>query len=259
MTEQDEIDDKLPKGLLYCFVAIVFALSLAGFLHGVDVDNKTIQAHEPSVEAVETVTDVPKARSYRQMRVSPPNQGSGWEKSVRLANSSPIQVDGKFDGKALEAALARRQKLRAYDGAPPTIPHNVRQNSAAECMACHGEGLKLGQLQATIIPHDNFTNCTQCHVSQDAPMPGVGEIVEDPRDVPNSFEGTRSQPRGPRAWAIAPPQIPHKTFMREQCLSCHGPTGSAAMRSSHTSRQSCTQCHTSSAALDQRPDIGSRP
>ncbi|MBK6532709.1 MAG: hypothetical protein IPF99_24875 [Deltaproteobacteria bacterium] len=40
--------------------------------------------------------------------------------------------------------------------------------------------------------------------------------------------------------------------MRGRCESCHGVL-SQGIRSTHPWRESCTQCHAPSAALDQRP------
>jgi nitrate reductase (cytochrome), electron transfer subunit len=248
--------DAVPKGLVYCFVAIVLAVSLVGFLRGVDVTKDEMRTHIETTTTPHPEVDqnIPEARSYLEMRNRPPGEGSGWDESLRLATSKPPR-EGKLDAKALEQALARRRKARAYDGAPPTIPHQIRQNSASECMACHGQGLQLGKARAQGIPHDNFTSCTQCHVTQEDPMPPGAKIAADPRATGNSFEGAKPTVHGPRAWSIAPPQIPHTTFMRENCMACHGDAGPSPMRTSHTSRKSCTQCHASSAEMDLRPDM----
>jgi cytochrome c-type protein NapB len=86
-------------------------------------------------------------------------------------------------------------------------------------------------------------------------MPGGQDLPPDPRAVDNSFAGFPSPDQGPRAWDIAPPQIPHRTFMRERCESCHGVNGRDAIRSSHPYRQSCEQCHAASAEKDLRPGL----
>ena len=42
----------------------------------------------------------------------------------------------------------------------------------------------------------------------------------------------------------APPTIPHKTFMRENCVACHaGPAAREEIRTSHPERRRCRQCH----------------
>lgn len=259
MDEPNLTEDGPSQGLLSCLLVVVIAVSLVGFLTGTStspppVSPVTAQPPERGEEP-----KVAPARSYREMRMSPPGTvGSGWPKPA--ATPSPAL---KLTQETLDEALRRRQSRRAYDGAPPTIPHHVKQSAAAECMACHGEGLRLGKLQASIIPHDNFTNCTQCHVPD---MEGLGDfpgsqqppgsknaLPPDPRAKGNTFTGTFPPRKGERAWDIAPPVIPHGTFMRQSCLSCHGPTGSDPMRSTHPERQNCTQCHAPSAALDLRP------
>jgi cytochrome c-type protein NapB len=259
MTEEKPVVDTTSRAWLYCFVAVVFAVSLIGFLRGTDIKDDELKRPVPQhTETVENGT-IPQARSYTEMRNRPPGKGSGWERSKELVTPKEKPAKLPFDAAALDAALKKRATARAYDGAPPTIPHHFRQNSAAECMACHGEGLRIGSLQAQTLPHDDFVNCTQCHVAADASMPGSENVPPDPRAVANSFQGVESPKRGARAWLIAPPQTPHSTFMRENCMSCHGPGGSSAMRSTHTDRQSCTQCHASSAELDLRPGLEYHP
>jgi cytochrome c-type protein NapB len=77
--------------------------------------------------------------------------------------------------------------------------------------------------------------CAQCHVTQsDAPL-----------FVSSRFVGLRQEPvPGPRHHELAPPVIPHRVFLREDCLACHG--GEAAreeLRTSHPERVRCRQCH----------------
>lgn len=242
----DSQDDWTSRGLLYCFVVIVSAVSLAGFLTGTQTRPETVRRVSSPAPQGGQENEVPLARSYREMRESARGPGSGWNEAMKVASEQPARVDRS----TLEEALLRRQARRAYDGAPPTIPHLVQQNSAADCMACHEHALRLAEKQAPMLPHAAFTQCNQCHVPEVQDMPSIGK---DPRQVPNSFQGQQAPRQGPRAWSIAPPQIPHTTFMRENCLACHGASGSAPMRSSHLDRQNCTQCHASSAHLDRRP------
>lgn len=262
MSDSNHHDEPHSQGLLSFFVVIVFAISLVGFLTGTEIKTappvRPVSSPAPAPER----GTVPEAMSYRELRRTPRGDGSAWETSLQVASQSK---PAKLTQETLDAALRRRQQRRAYDGAPPTIPHLVRQNSVAECLACHGEGLRLGYQQAGLIPHDNLTSCTQCHVAEseqlsaDDPPDGEGSLPADPRKVPNAFAGTFPKAQGDRAWPIAPPQIPHGTFMRENCMACHGDQGSSPMRSTHTERQSCTQCHAPSAAQDLRPDQTTPP
>lgn len=144
-------------------------------------------------------------------------------------------------------ALLARASRRAYDGAPPTIPHEVKQRDFPDCLACHAEGLALAGKRAPRMSHARYENCTQCHVPSVAPQPlSPGEPGE------NAFVGLPSPTSGTRAWAGAPPTIPHPTLMRSECSSCHGVGGPSGIRSTHPARQSCTQCHVSDAVLEQR-------
>ena len=49
---------------------------------------------------------------------------------------------------------------------------------------------------------------------------------------------------GDRASGGAPPRIPHRILMRENCGSCHdGPAAREEIRTSHPERTRCRQCH----------------
>ena len=144
------------------------------------------------------------------------------------------------------AALADRAKNRAYDGAPPTVPHPVDSQSVAACLACHGEGVRVGDRVASKLSHPVMTNCTQCHVEQ-APVP-----------VESGFAGVYRAGPGERASPGAPPTIPHHTWLRENCTSCHGLVTRPGTRTTHPWLTNCTQCHAPSAALDQVGFAGDR-
>lgn len=51
---------------------------------------------------------------------------------------------------------------RAYEGAPPLIPHDIEGLEGA-CLTCHFEGAA----GAPIVPHPDRLRCQQCHVTQD--------------------------------------------------------------------------------------------
>ncbi len=144
-------------------------------------------------------------------------------------------------------ALARRDQNRAFNGAPPTVPHPIDQMSARACAACHTDGVKTKSLRIPKMSHQFLTNCTQCH---------VGTIVSADSDgsglaAGNSFVGLPAPQGGPRAFALAPPQIPHSTWMRSDCTSCHGVMGANGLRTTHPWRQNCQQCHAPSSTLEQ--------
>lgn len=137
------------------------------------------------------------------------------------------------------SALDRAER-RSFDGAPPVIPHD---RIGADCVACHNErGLEVAELGfAPPSPHELTTGmsaislCTQCHVT----------VASTTEFAGNSFEGLRQDlRRGRRLNRLAPPTIPHKTFMRENCVACHsGPAAREPIRTDHPERANCRQCH----------------
>lgn len=149
-------------------------------------------------------------------------------------------------------ALAARAARRAYDGAPPRIPHAVPQLGALPCVQCHAEGLRVGAHVAGAMSHGSFQSCLGCHVVENAPMPGAADALASGPPIDNTFVGLESPTHGPRALPGSPPVIPHPTRMRERCASCHGVLATG-LRSTHPWRQSCTQCHALSSDFDQQP------
>lgn len=160
------------------------------------------------------------------------------ESSVAPVPSSPVASQAKL------AALAERAEFRAFFGAPPVIPHEIAEfDSEAVCLTCHGADADEA---APKIPHAHLASCTQCHVVAEL------ELFTELDLPPNSFAGLAEPVSGRRACRGAPPVIPHSIHMRERCLGCHGSGGRAGMQSSHPERQSCLQCHATTAALNQR-------
>lgn len=243
-----------PSGNLHISLAVVAGVALIGFLLGVSdppIDNPL----HPAPTVLVAAGDTSIAPTYRGLRQGPWQDGQGWVHDTQGMRGPSVldPVDLSWTDKG--ADLADRTANRAFDGAPPTIPHAIRQDSAAECLACHAQGLRLRGAVASPVPHDSFTSCTQCHVVSLAPMPGE-RLPPDATFVANGFQGMATPFQGERWVAgLSPPVIPHRTTLREQCMSCHGPNGRDALRSSHPDRQSCTQCHALSAEMDQRPDL----
>lgn len=148
--------------------------------------------------------------------------------------------------KKLES-LAIRSTRRAFNGAPPVVPHPVEHTNDAACYACHNQGVQIGDRVANRMSHGFLSNCVQCHA---APLPQALAAYDAPVD--NEFVGLKTPLGGDRAFPDAPPVIPHSTWMRERCLSCHGGiAGWPGLEVTHRWRTNCTQCHAVSATLEQ--------
>lgn len=243
------------SGPLTIFLTVVFGVSLVGFLRGTRHEDYSFEtplrdlpeAHHGGVRP---------ARPYWEMRDAP--RGDGPVLAADLAamiEAMPSRTEAvELGGTDKRVALADRADNRAFFGAPPTIPHPVRQQTQAECVACHETGLRIADKAAPPYPHDGFVSCTQCHAMGEPALPWDPQAqLADPRAVDNSFVGAQAPLEGERWTGIAPPKLPHPTFMHERCVSCHGPNGRDAMKSTHPDRQSCLQCHVTDAELEQRP------
>lgn len=229
--------------------ALVLGVAVLGFFVGTsnsdDLRNPLVNHEVAEEEATAAAVAMP---SYGAIREQGRGRDSNWadERAALVRGSEDHVVPTK------KAALADRASNRAYDGAPPTIPHAVRQNSAAECLACHEDALAVRGRTASAMSHAELASCTQCHVVSEQPMPGAA-LPPDATFAANSFVGMVSPSKGERAWPIAPPTTPHHTSMRENCMSCHGPEGRDPLVTPHPERQSCQQCHPPSAGMDQAP------
>lgn len=125
----------------------------------------------------------------------------------------------------------RRAELSMYEGAPPVMPHAVRNR---DCLDCHATGMITEGKQAPITPHPQFANCQQCHV----PQQSVALFRE------NEFKRTITVAALPKANPSGPPLIPHRVFMRENCLVCHNdPARKEVVQTTHPERANCRQCH----------------
>ncbi|MBI4606164.1 MAG: hypothetical protein HY721_29715 [Planctomycetes bacterium] len=141
-----------------------------------------------------------------------------------------------------------RAARRAFDGAPPVIPHAP---FGMACSSCHGaSGVQVeGVGYAPPSPHEATAGlgasarCLQCHVFRETAAVFVA----------SAFEGLRQDlRRGRRLNPLAPPVIPHQTLLRENCAACHtGPAAREEIRCTHPERVRCTQCHVAVQASEE--------
>lgn len=227
---------------------------------------------EASVARTPTVPDhpaapadpagLPEAPRYGDIPDSAWLANRDWSFSLESLPRTPADRSPQhaLDPDQLAAALTARASRRAFDGAPPTIPHQIDQLSTASCMVCHDADRtpRIGDLRPATISHPYFSNCTQCHV----PADGLRRFTEDEQarlSVASLFQGRPAPGQGSRAYPGAPPTLPHPVWMRQNCMSCHGPDREHAIRTSHPSRQNCLQCHAPDAALDNRERLSNSP
>lgn len=237
------------RGLSVAMMAIA-GLAFVGFFVGTrgEYEGQGYSYSSPEIQNA----GVPTILSYKDRMRSPQQQNPQFASSFADLASAPAEDGDATDPVLREEARLKRIAGRAYEGAPPTIPHPIDQDGVVACMVCHGAGAAIGVKRAPKISHDAYANCTQCHVERLALRPFV---EKNPEAIPldSSFVGFHRLGNGDRVWDDAPPQIPHTTLMRENCASCHGLFGPIGLRTSHPDRQNCSQCHGVSADFDQRP------
>ena len=243
------------RELIYVALAVVLGVSVVGYFFGLTKEAPARPQQQWPRETTVTSHDVPAAVTYGEMNARRRGPNANWQNHLdKIKGNAPglLEPVRQTEGQKA-AALALRASRRAYDGAPPVVPHPITQDSASSCIACHQDGLRVGQRTAPKISHQAYANCTQCHVESENKAFPAGPPLTDNGFADNAFAGVASPAKGERAWQGAPPTIPHPTLMRSDCMSCHGVNGLAGIRSTHPWRQSCTQCHAPSATFDQQP------
>lgn len=180
------------------------------------------QVTQTPVTSPESEDGVPLGQQEGQFNVllgetAPPPDG--------LSNSDKRDIDTYYE-------------RRAYPGAPPYIPHEVKPDMQREgsCLACHRHGGYSPEFNAfaPATPHPQLSSCQQCHVT---------------RETSDLFRGTTFEAAGKpeleqRALPGSPNPVPHGLQMRENCAACHaGPTAPAEIRTDHPERPGCLQCH----------------
>lgn len=247
-----ELDPQPARFRQFAPLVAVIGISLAvvGYVTGI---GESPPAPRPARKGPVESGPVPHAVNYAELPTANlrPN-ARGTQSLEQLRQDRPGIFDPVVRTEEMrQAALADRASNRAFDGAPPTIPHPVEAQSAASCLACHGEGTKIGDRVASRISHAHLSNCTQCHVEQ-----SPHGLPFRPEPPASNFTGVFRSGPGTRANPGAPPAIPHHTWMRENCNSCHGLVGRPGTRTTHPWLTNCTQCHAPSAALDQVQFLG---
>jgi cytochrome c-type protein NapB len=187
------------------------------------------------------------ATSYAEMAAVAKSPNQDWATRMAMLKQEPYDpfAEIQINEEQKLTSLANRAQRRAYNGAPPTVPHPIDQMTSRGCLTCHGEGIRSPSLHAAKMPHPYYANCTQCHVEQ------VPQFTAAPMFRENSFAGLSAPQSGARAYPEAPPVVPHTTWLRDDCLSCHGRTARPGMETTHPWRSNCLQCHGTSSQLEQ--------
>jgi len=159
-------------------------------------------------------------------------------KAMYASLKSEFYLPHFVDKSVPQRTLKSFNSLRAYNGAPPVIPHPIIKSKSLtgdSCLGCHQNGGFTPKFNAyaPIVPHPEKLNCRQCH---------------NPRNKNSLFKKTKwGGNSGKRGFAHLPGSpliIPHSLQMRESCLSCHsGPAAVKEIRTTHPERVNCMQCH----------------
>ena len=147
----------------------------------------------------------------------------------------------------------QRAQIRAYEGAPPVIPHSILKSAKLNCLACHLKGAVyepdseiLGKKNAVakITPHPTWENCLQCHVVQEnAPLFHKNNFKT--YHLAYTMKTTAMEGENP------PPGMPHQMQNRENCRVCHlSKTANNVIVPKHKITGECEVCHQLPESMD---------
>ena len=185
-----------PAALRDVAVAVAIGAAVAGFLFRTQVSPNAAQ-----------VSELPENAGARPVRAAPVPKYADMPQRWRRAPEIEVELPGVAQTPAAATVTGapataadrvhtfEKRSGRAFDGAPPVVPHRIDQRDPAACLACHQAGRVIGvgarRRVATQVNHVELTNCFQCHVpearrarSHDVPSPGrrlFGQDVEAPR------------------------------------------------------------------------------
>jgi len=153
----------------------------------------------------------------------------------------------------------KRESLRAYEGAPPVIPHSINRTTSDYCLVCHEKGvifeaeavvMNQKNAQAKITPHPQWVNCIQCH----------GLRIDDSKFRKNKFMPYRitSTPfTKTKDNEGTPPAMPHMLQNHDNCIVCHlSKTAYATIIPEHGETEGCPLCHQQNEKLITFPEEG---
>lgn len=247
-------------GVLFLIVCMVSVSGLFMGMRQTEASTELLVADE--IEGNLISGDIPAAPRYADIENTPWLANRDWSFNFDdLPKAAPdYSPQQALSADELAAALIVRSDLRAFDGAPPVVPHQIDQLSSNSCMLCHSmeSTLSIGDKRPATISHPYFANCTQCHI----PADGLRQLTEEEKSrliVASYFQGRNESGTSTRAYTDAPPTIPHPLWMRQNCVSCHGPGREFAIRTSHPERQNCLQCHAIGPGFDNRERVENSP
>jgi len=204
------------------FFIFLFTVMMAALIFILDISYISSQEQtETSFEPIQNTPSIPT------------------EEGVFKRSEFSIKYEEMPDDPEHQRSLEEYYDNRAYNGAPPPIPHILLSKKGIggkTCLQCHENGgfVKKFEAYAPVTPHPELLNCVQCHV----PTNTTAQFVD------NTFETPEPPTLKNAAMPGAPPAIPHALFMRSNCLACHaGPAAPKEIRTTHPLRINCRQCH----------------
>jgi cytochrome c-type protein NapB len=130
----------------------VIAFAVVGYFVGIldgvpqvdaaPVAESLLPEHAKAADSDRSTATIP-AVSYGQMRRRVTGPTGNWQQSLQQIPQPQIDLFAEIKPSEAEKLVSTqiRASRRAFNGAPPVIPHAVENTSDAACYACHGQGM----------------------------------------------------------------------------------------------------------------------
>lgn len=258
-SNQNGVNQASSKSLLLVGLVIVSIVSISGVFMGMRHSPKGEQGYKPWLSQPaahqEEGEHLQKAPRYGDIADCEWKADSGWVNSLStLPQASEEQFELPVMSEKERADVVKhRAERRAYDGAPPVIPHAINTREVQSCVSCHGADSKvvIAGKNTPKMSHPMLANCTQCHTPSEGSNFLKGNDLAG-LNIESAFVGAKSPGSGGKAYDGAPPVMPHRLNMRQNCMACHGNGMVNAVSTSHPQRKNCLQCHAANASFDNR-------
>ena len=209
------------RSILAMLLLIVGMVSVSGFFMGMRQSKSMGEGISPwrnaEVKPHSDAAKYPVAPLYKDIPQTKWKANRNWKNS--LANLPRKKLDLKpqepLTTKERSNIIQARADRRAFDGAPPTIPHAINYRDVLSCTACHSQDANtiVAGERVPAMSHHYMSSCTQCH----APSEGIKTVIHSGTTglvVKNKFVGNKSVGKGSRAYPGAPPTTRRWTCRR---------------------------------------------
>ena len=155
-------DRKSNAAILIAFV--VMSVAVAGYFTGLqaprkvtEVDSNSVRDRQKTNRSHTPEEGVILATHYSEMTATRRTDRSRTQLSTLKSTIEPL-AEIQISPEEKLVALQQRARNRAFNGAPPTVPHSIDHQSDTACVACHQTGVVTASMRIPRMSHTILAN-----------------------------------------------------------------------------------------------------